>query len=120
MPPLSSSGKKIGSRAVREKQKGRFAGDGCDRRFAQGYKRRLRFDRIDPDTPLVPNGKRIVSGKSPDSELQLLSVETKPDQLIPDDSLITTAAYNLFWAFGLGWSSEKVQKWIQDTIPHAA
>jgi hypothetical protein len=74
--------------------------------------------RLDPDTPLVPNSKRLISSYSPDSELQVLLLEVAPAQLISDDSLLSTAAYNLFWAFGLGWSRDKVQKWISDTIPH--
>jgi hypothetical protein len=75
---------------------------------------------LDPDTPLVEDHKRHVSPPSPDANIQLLLVETTPSQLLVDDTVLSIAAKNLFWAFGLGWNNEKVAKWINATVPRSA
>ena len=74
----------------------------------------MRISRLSSNTPFNPRKSDHLSDFSHDLNLSLLDVETTPSQLAEDRTLLLSSAYNLFWAFGLGWSESVVAKWLAE------
>ena len=56
-----------------------------------------------------------MSNFAPDKQVQLINTEIVPAQLIGEELLMLPIAYNLFWAFGLGWDKPRVAEWLRAT-----